>query len=100
MPKTLTALKYHARKENRMISAMNMLRTSLNVNPSSLVPAVSLVTPFHEVRINRCSWQKHRGKRRSAQRPNRRQNGRQRGYINKMSEFLASFRSERITCTE
>ena len=46
----LTVLKYHASTANRMVSTMNMLRTSMNVNPSSLVYAVSLVTPFREVR--------------------------------------------------
>ena len=55
----LTALKYHASTANRMISKMNMPRTSLNVKPSSLVPAVSLVTPFHECIVTvRCLSQR------------------------------------------
>jgi len=44
--KLLTAPKYHASTPNRMVSTMNIRRTSLKVNPSSLVPAVSLVTPL------------------------------------------------------
>ena len=47
IPEMLTELKYHASTANSMMSKTNMLRTSMNVNPSSLVSAVSLVTPFH-----------------------------------------------------